>query len=31
MSQAVKCHLFLYADGSCLVCQHKDINEIEKR
>ena len=31
MSQAVKCHLFLYADGSCLVCQHKDINEIEKQ
>ena len=30
MSQAVKCHLFLYADDSCLVCQHKDINEIEK-
>ena len=31
MSQAVKCHLFLYADDSCLVCQHKDINEIEKQ
>ena len=31
MSQAVKCHLFLYADGSCLVYQHKDINEIEKQ
>ena len=30
MSQAVKCDLFLYADDSCLVCQHKDINEIEK-
>ena len=30
MSQTVKCHLFLYADDSCLVCQHKDINEIEK-
>ena len=22
--------MFLYADDSCLVCQHKDINEIEK-
>ena len=31
MSQAVKCHLSLYADDSCLVCQHKDINEIEKQ
>ena len=31
MSQAVKCNLFLYADDACLVCQHKDINEIEKR
>ena len=31
MSQAVKCHLFLYAHDSCLVCQHKDINEIEKQ
>ena len=31
MSQTVKCHLFLYADDSCLVCQHKDINEIEKQ
>ena len=31
MSQAVKCDLFLYADDSCLVCQHKDINEIEKK
>ena len=29
MSQGVKCHLFLYADDSCLVCQHKNINEIE--
>ena len=24
MSQALKCHPFLYADDSCLVCQHKD-------
>ena len=31
MSQAVKCHLFLYADYTCLVRQHKDINEIEKQ
>ena len=31
MSQAVKCHLFLYADDSCLVCEHKDLNEIEKQ
>ena len=23
MSQAVKCHLFLYTDDSCLVCQKK--------
>ena len=28
MSQAVKCNLFLYADNTCLVCQHKDVNEI---
>ena len=31
MSQAVKCNLFLYADDTCLVCQHKDNNEIEKQ
>ena len=31
MSQAVKCNLFLYADDACLVCQHKDIDEIEKQ
>ena len=31
MSQTVKCHLFLYADDSCLLCQHKDIIEIEKQ
>ena len=31
MSQAVKCDLFMYADDSCLVCQHKDINEIGKQ
>ena len=31
VSQAVKCDLFLYEDDTCLVCQHKDINEIEKQ
>ena len=31
VSQAVNCYLFLYTDDSCLVCQHKDINEIEKQ
>ena len=31
MLQAVKCNLFLYADDTCLVFQHKDINEIEKQ
>ena len=31
MSQAVKCNLFLYADDTCLVCQRKDVNEIEKQ
>ena len=31
MSQAVKCHLFAYADGTCLVYPHKDDNEIEKQ
>ena len=30
MSQAVKCDLFLYADDTCLVYQHKDLNKIEK-
>ena len=30
MSQAVKCNLFLYTDHTCLVCQHNDVNEIEK-
>ena len=29
MSQAVKCDLFLYADDTCLLCQHEAINEIE--
>ena len=31
MSQAVNCDLFLYADDTCLVCQHKDINKIENQ
>ena len=31
MSQAVKCSIFPYADDTCLVCQHKDIDEIEKQ
>ena len=31
MSQAVKWNVYLYADDTCLVCQHKDINEIEKQ
>ena len=31
MPQAVKCHFFLHADNSCLVCWHKDTNEIEKQ
>ena len=30
MQQAVDCDLFLYADHSCLVYQHKDVKEIEK-
>ena len=30
ISQAVECHLFLYANDSCLVCQHEDINLIAK-
>ena len=29
MSQAIKCDLFLYADATCLVSRHKDINKIE--
>ena len=28
MKQAVDCDLFLYADDSCLVYQHKDVKEI---
>ena len=29
MLQAVKCNFFLYANDSCIACQHKDINETE--
>ena len=29
MPQAVDCELLLYADDTCLIFQHKDINEIE--
>ena len=31
MPQAVDCNLFLYADDSCLVFGHNNVNEIEKR
>ena len=31
MLQTVKCNIFLYADDTCLVCQHKNINETEKQ
>ena len=31
MLQAAKYDLFLYADDTCLVCQHKDINKIENQ
>ena len=31
MSQAIKCNLFLYADDRYLLCQHENINEIEKQ
>ena len=30
-SQAIKYNIFLYADDTCLACQHNDINEIEKQ
>ena len=30
MSQAVKCDLFLYADDTCLVCQHKIENHLNE-
>ena len=31
MPQAVKSNLFLYVDDSCLMYQHRDVNEIEKQ
>ena len=31
MPMAVKCNLFLYADGTCLVFQSKNVNNIEKQ
>ena len=31
MPQAVKSNLFLYADDSCLMYQHKDVSEIEEQ
>ena len=31
MPQAVKSNLFLYTDDSCLMYQHRDVNEIEKQ
>ena len=31
MPRSVECDLFLYADDSCLVYQHKDVKEIENR
>ena len=30
MSQAVECNLYLYADDSCLLFQHKSVTEIKK-
>ena len=30
LKQAVDCDLFLYADDSCSVYQHKDVKEIER-
>ena len=31
MPQAVKSNLFLYADDSCLMYQHRDVNETEEQ
>ena len=31
MKQEVECDLFLYADDSCLVYQHKDAKGIERK
>ena len=31
MSKAVECNLYLYADDSCLLFQHKNVTEIKKQ
>ena len=31
MSQAIKCNIFLSDDDPYFVCQHKDIDKIEKQ
>ena len=31
MFQSVNCELYLYADDSCLVFQHKNVKEIENK
>ena len=31
MPQAIKLALLLYADDSCILCQHKEVDEIEKQ
>ena len=31
LSQTVKCIFFLYADDTCLVCQHNDVNKTDKQ
>ena len=31
LSQAVKCIFYLYADDTCLVCQHNDVNKTDKQ
>ena len=31
ISQAVDCELFLYADGSCLVYQHRNVKAIDTK
>ena len=31
MPQPVKSNLFLYANDSCLIYQHRDVSEIEKQ
>ena len=31
LSQAVKCIFYLYADNTCLVCQHNDVNKTDKQ